>query len=216
MDADCATTLRAHAARKRKAKPRVVQGRLEDIEPAELRKSLGLRRGEIALIAGGPPCQPFTTHGRRQGIKDGRAAGVFPRYLQFVREFMPHAAVMENVDGILSAALSHRPLADRTKSRPLRPDEMKGSFLRWLVREMARLGYSVSWGLDDLGQPLQRALARYASMHRAPQRVTPFGLGHRAAAGHLIANFLMGRQIARAHFLTLPRSCSFPPRFVKA
>jgi len=163
MDADCATTLRAHAARKRKAKPRVVQGRLEDIEPAELRKSLALRRGEIALIAGGPPCQPFTTHGRRQGIKDGRAAGVFPRYLQFVREFMPHAAVMENVDGILSAALSHRPLADRTKSRPLRPDEMKGSFLRWLVREMARLGYSVSWGLveaADYGVPQfrQRAL----------------------------------------------------------
>jgi DNA (cytosine-5)-methyltransferase 1 len=68
-----------------------------------------LRKGELALLAGGPPCQPFTTHGLRKAIRDARASQVFPSYLDYVREFMPAAAVMENVDGLLSAALGIHP-----------------------------------------------------------------------------------------------------------
>lgn len=162
IDGDCVETLKANA--KRMAREiLVVHAGLEDVAPGSLRRKLGLRKGELGLLAGGPPCQPFTTHGLRKGIQDGRAASVFPSYLGYVREFMPQAVVMENVDGFLSAALLHRPLRQRTKEAPLSQDEMKGSFLRWLVGELVSVGYSVSWGLveaADYGVPQlrQRAL----------------------------------------------------------
>lgn len=161
VDPDCVGTLAASAAGKARP-PLILEAALEDVPPADLRKRLGLRKGEIALLAGGPPCQPFTTHGLRKAIRDTRASQVFPSYLEYVRAFMPAAAVMENVDGLLSAALVHRPLVERTRDAPMRPDEMKGSFLRWLVGEFVALGYSVSWGLveaADYGVPQYRQRA---------------------------------------------------------
>lgn len=161
MDADCVGTLEA-SAHGRMRPPRVIHATLESVSPSKLRRELGLRKGQLALLAGGPPCQPFTTHGLRKAIRDARASQVFPSYLDYVREFMPRAAVMENVDGLLSAALIHRPLLGRTKDAPLAPEEMKGSFLRWLVGEFVALGYSVSWGLveaADYGVPQYRQRA---------------------------------------------------------
>lgn len=158
IDADCVSTLEARAQRTGRG-ALIVGAGIEDVDPRELRLRLGLRRGELSLLAGGPPCQPFTTHGLRQGIRDARASSLFPRYLQFIREFQPASFVMENVDGLLSAALVHRPLVKRTRDLPMAPDEMKGSFLRWLVRELAAAGYSVSWGIleaADFGVPQHR------------------------------------------------------------
>ena len=60
------------------------------------------------------------------------------------------ALVIENVDGLLSAALQHRPLALRGGAK-LQDDplERKGSFLLWLVTELAFRGYTLSWGLAE-------------------------------------------------------------------
>jgi DNA (cytosine-5)-methyltransferase 1 len=155
IDADSVSTLRQNF----RSATQVFHNGIEDIDARELRLKLGLRRGQLGLIAGGPPCQPFTTHGRRRGINDARVSSLFPQYLRYIREFEPAAFIMENVDGLLSAALIHRPLHLRTKDYPLEPEETKGSFLKWLVSEMAQLGYSVSWGvLDavDFGVPQHR------------------------------------------------------------
>ena len=156
IDADSVATLRHHFEPHGST---VLHNGLEDIDPRELRLKLGLRRGQLGLIAGGPPCQPFTTHGRRRGISDARVSSLFPQYLRYIREFEPAAFIMENVDGLLSAALIHRPIHLRTRHLPLTPEEMKGSFLKWLVSEMSQLGYCVSWGiLDavDFGVPQHR------------------------------------------------------------
>ena len=146
IDADSVATLRHHFE---PSGAQVFHNGLEDVDPRQLRLKLGLRRGQLGLIAGGPPCQPFTTHGRRRGINDARVASLFPQYLSYIREFEPAAFIMENVDGLLSAALIHRPLHLRTRDYPLAPEEMKGAFLQWLVGEMAQLGYAVSWGIVD-------------------------------------------------------------------
>lgn len=162
MDGDCVGTLRARTASQRDA-PTVVPARVEDVDPATMRRELRLARGELPLLAGGPPCQPFTTHGLRQALSDARASSAFPRYLDFVREFQPRALLVENVDGLLSAALRHRPLRERGRAAPpLTEDEMKGSFLRWLVSELAAEGYAVSWGVveaADFGVPQMRQRA---------------------------------------------------------
>jgi DNA (cytosine-5)-methyltransferase 1 len=161
-DADAAETLRAHVLRSGST-CRVIASKIEEVDPCALRTSLGLRRGELALIAGGPPCQPFTTTGLRRALNDARAVSLFPRYLEFVAEFRPRALLLENVDGMLSAALKHRPLIERGPESPrLVEDERKGSFLRWLIEQLGSQGYSVSWGVveaADYGVPQMRQRA---------------------------------------------------------
>jgi DNA (cytosine-5)-methyltransferase 1 len=148
-DADSIGSLVAHA-RLHSRPPLLLHERIEDVSPSELRRSLQLRKGQLTLLAGGPPCQPFTTSGLRQSINDARAASLFPRYLEFVDEFRPKALLIENVDGLLSAALSHRRLVDRgSDSPPLEDWERKGSFLKWLLEELANLGYSLAWGVAE-------------------------------------------------------------------
>lgn len=163
VDDDCIGTLRKHAEHLG-TRPSLYASRVEEVDPSILRRSLRLRRGELDLLAGGPPCQPFTTTGLRQAITDRRAATVFPTYLSFVSEFLPRALVIENVDGMLSAALRHRPLALRgTDSQPMAPDERKGSFLKWLLGQLTNLDYSVTWGVVEaadygVAQRRQRAV----------------------------------------------------------
>jgi DNA (cytosine-5)-methyltransferase 1 len=162
MDPDCAGTLaRQNDGRAREV--RLCAEPIECVKPAALRKNLGLKRGDLTLLAGGPPCQPFTTSGLRRALSDHRASSLFPAYLSFVRELRPAALLIENVDGMLSAALRHRPLVDRGRGRtPLAFEEMKGSFLHWFVGELTSLGYSVSWGVveaADHGTPQLRQRA---------------------------------------------------------
>lgn len=164
MDADSIGTLELAAQRKaagaEATSPVLIHSKIEDVDPASLRERLGLRKGELPLLAGGPPCQPFTTHGLRQSIVDARASGVWPAYLKYVEEFQPKALVIENVDGLLSAALRHRPLALRGNMKMLDdPRERKGAFLLWLVKELSARGYTVTWGLAeaaDYGVPQYR------------------------------------------------------------
>ncbi|MBF2066421.1 MAG: DNA cytosine methyltransferase [Calothrix sp. C42_A2020_038] len=55
--------------------------------------------GEIDLLAGGPPCQPFSIGGRHGAHKDER--DMFPLFFQAVRELRPKAFLIENVRGLL-------------------------------------------------------------------------------------------------------------------
>lgn len=59
-------------------------------------------RGEIALVAGGPPCQPFSTGGLMQGRRDAR--DMLPVFVRAVQEVRPRAFLMENVPGLASRA----------------------------------------------------------------------------------------------------------------
>lgn len=162
MDTDSIGTLRNHA-QSRGLKTEIVPARIENTAPHSLRKKLRLSKGELELLAGGPPCQPFTTTGLRQASNDRRASSLFPAYFDYVAEFEPKTILIENVDGLLSAALRHRPLIARGKDHPnLKPEEQKGSFLRWFLEELVKQGYSVAWGVvdaADYGVPQMRQRA---------------------------------------------------------
>lgn len=62
--------------------------------------SIGLERGELDLVVGGPPCQGFSMAGRRN-VADPRNNMVF-EFARLVCEMRPKTMVMENVPGILS------------------------------------------------------------------------------------------------------------------
>lgn len=72
--------------------------------------SLGLRRRALAVLAGGPPCQPFSKAAQwhlnaRQGLKDERAKPLHS-FLDLVEKFLPRAVVVENVPGFVRGRTS--------------------------------------------------------------------------------------------------------------
>lgn len=58
----------------------------------------------IDLLAGGPPCQPFSLAGKHKGHKDER--NMFPEVIRAIREIKPKVVLIENVKGILRQSFS--------------------------------------------------------------------------------------------------------------
>lgn len=74
---------------------------IEDIDPAKIRVKLGLEKGELDVLAGGPPCQGFSINAPDRFLSDPRNK-LFQHYARFVDEFRPKAFLFENVPGLLS------------------------------------------------------------------------------------------------------------------
>lgn len=55
--------------------------------------------GDVMVISGGPPCQPFSLGGKHRGHLDDR--DMFPQAVRAVRELRPRAFIFENVKGLL-------------------------------------------------------------------------------------------------------------------
>lgn len=109
----------------------VFEGDITDLDPAEVLKAVGLEPGEVDLLVGGPPCQSFSTAGKRGTVQDPRGTLLW-QYLRFVEYIQPKFFLMENVRGLISAALQHRPIAERPENGgpPLSVDEEPGSVVR--------------------------------------------------------------------------------------
>ena len=93
-DRDSCDTLRTNAAAE--SLPgighwNVVQSDVRQIDYADF--------GPIDLIAGGPPCQPFSIGGKHRGHTDSR--DMIPELIRAVATLKPRAVIMENVRGLL-------------------------------------------------------------------------------------------------------------------
>lgn len=74
--------------------------------------------GPINLVAGGPPCQPFSLAGAGAGHSDDR--NMFPAALDVVRTLMPEYVVFENVPGL--SRPSFAPYLDYVRDQLRRPE----------------------------------------------------------------------------------------------
>lgn len=63
-----------------------------------IRKEAGLRKGDLDLLIGGPPCQGFSIIGQRQ-LWDTRN-GLFRQFMRLAEELQPKIVVIENVTGL--------------------------------------------------------------------------------------------------------------------
>lgn len=126
---------------------------------AKLLKEFGVQADDVQVICGGPPCPSFSTAGRRQSFDDPRGEVMFD-FLRIVDEIRPPFFIMENVRGILSAAIKHVPLSERSsKGKTLTLKEQKGSVLRLLKNEFEKMNYTVTVELvnaADYGVPQKR------------------------------------------------------------
>ena len=72
-------------------------------------------RGNVAVIHGGPPCQPFSNAGKQRGAADPR--DMWPQFVRAVLEARPEVFVAENVAALASATFSD--YVDETILAPL-------------------------------------------------------------------------------------------------
>lgn len=113
--------------------------RIEELIADHRRELRGLA-GSVSLVAGGPPCQGFSTAGRRRA-DDPRNAMV-RHYLDLLELVQPDVVLMENVRGFTTMAC-----------------ETGDSYVEFVTRELERLGYRVWSNLiiaSDWGVPQRR------------------------------------------------------------
>ncbi|MEU0303356.1 DNA cytosine methyltransferase [Streptomyces sp. NPDC006175] len=68
--------------------------------PGDVRDlDLGKFENEVDVLAGGPPCQPFSAGGVAKGDEDKR--NMFPAMFNAVREMRPKVVICENVRGLM-------------------------------------------------------------------------------------------------------------------
>jgi DNA (cytosine-5)-methyltransferase 1 len=79
----------------------LVVGDIRQVCANNLRKRLALKKGELALLAGGPPCQGFSINAPIRSLDDDRNH-LFREYLRIAKELLPKAILIENVPGIIS------------------------------------------------------------------------------------------------------------------
>lgn len=119
----------------------VLGGDIRDIKPETLLELTGLHVGEPFMICGGPPCQPFSTAGKRLGINDPRGS-LFMDFIRMIDYIRPRFFIMENVKGIVSAPLKHVPEKEKIKQKP-------GTVLDVILSEFNKLGYKTVYGILD-------------------------------------------------------------------
>lgn len=127
---------------------KVIDADISQLSPNTVLRHLGLRAQDIDVIVGGPPCQSFSTAGKRGTTQDPRGTLLWD-FLKFVEYIRPKFFLMENVRGLLSAALHHRPIAERpeTGGPPLSDNEKPGSVVRLFAKDLASIN-GASYHLD--------------------------------------------------------------------
>jgi DNA (cytosine-5)-methyltransferase 1 len=134
-------------------------------------------RGQLAVVSGGPPCQPFGIGGKKLGPNDSR--DMWPEAIRAIREAEPEGFLFENVRNIagpkfrdyLEWVLQHlaRPSATRF------PEETHEDHLWRLNASRAKRQYKVAWQVvnaADYGAPQVRHRVLIFGV-RADRGVTP-------------------------------------------
>lgn len=94
-----------------------------------------LRKSDAFAVVGGPPCQSFSTAGKRKGVFDQRGS-LYSQFLHVVDQLRPRFFLMENVKG-LASMLSD---PEEPRSEPL---------LDVILSHFAAIGYHTVHGVVD-------------------------------------------------------------------
>lgn len=122
-------------------------GDIRDYTAGEILEYANLKEnGQVDIIVGGPPCQAFSTAGKRLGFQDERG-NVFLKYIEVIREIQPQYAVIENVRGLFSSALSIDIDDEITRSYDINWAKTPGSTLFYIKKKLETAGYNVTFNL---------------------------------------------------------------------
>lgn len=99
----------------------IYHGDIHNLTGKECLKLAGIQKGELDILDGSPPCQGFSTAGKRN-VSDERN-DLFQEYVRLIKELNPKVFVMENVSGMIKG-------------------KMKGKYLE-IWKELKSLNYNV-------------------------------------------------------------------------
>lgn len=98
---------------------------IKDFNINKLEKDLNIKTGDIDIIVGGPPCQAYSTVGKR--LIDDPKGKLFQEYYRVLKEINPKLFLFENVKGLLSM--------------------QDGDLLKTIISLFESLGYRVQYKL---------------------------------------------------------------------
>lgn len=111
-----------------------------------LLKPTGIVPGDLFAVVGGPPCQAYSTAGKRLGMNDPRGS-LFMEFAHVISVTKPRFFVMENVKGLMSLAISPRSKQD--DNRPLEFEETPGSVFEIVKKTFQDIGYKLTYKVLD-------------------------------------------------------------------
>ena len=164
----------------------ILQGDIREFPSESLASLAGVKKDELTLIAGGPPCQPFSRSGKRETVEvaDGR---LFQEFVRIVNDLRPRWFLFENVKGLAQSRTQVKSIycSNCKKTKPVPFDlrnsdieigslhcnvcgsnkleinekEIRGGSLDIIINEFERVGYKCYHKLmnsADYGVPQSR------------------------------------------------------------
>lgn len=119
------------------------QADIRNLTGSEILSDVGRRRGDIDLLAGGPPCQSWSSAGHQLGFKDPRGR-LFEDYLRVAKQLDVRWLLFENVRGLVTAKGS---------------DGLPGSALAAIRQALFKAGWQTRvelFNAADYGAPQRR------------------------------------------------------------
>lgn len=101
LDHNCCDTLRENIKRENR-ETKVYEGDIRTFSPKSIMNDLSIKEGHVDLLFGGPPCQAFSQIGKQLSLQDDRGMLLY-QVLRYAEALKPHAIMMEQVKGLLTA-----------------------------------------------------------------------------------------------------------------
>ena len=136
-------------------------GDITNIPSSEILKKCNLKKGEVDVVIGGPPCQSFSTAGMRKGFDDKRGIALL-EFIRVIHDVKPKFFVFENVPGLKSMSKKHIDFYERSSmdKSELSHDQKYGSLFEEILTQFSGLsGYKIHWEIlnaADYGVPQKR------------------------------------------------------------
>jgi len=134
IDSYCADTLS-----KNNSDMTVIVSNIQSVDPLEVMQACEVRKGELAIIAGGPPCRGFSQSNKRTRVLSNPLNSLYKEFFRFVKAIRPRVFLLENVKGLKTL--------------------QGGIVVKRILKIGRKLGYHVQWDvLDaaDFGVPQYR------------------------------------------------------------
>lgn len=140
VDYDCIATLKASQLARLKVAglrrtylegAKLVHGDIRDIGKSDVVAENAPSNWRPDVLAGGPPCQPFSSAGSGLGLGDPRGQ-LFEHFVRLARELQPRMVLFENVAGLVTAK--------GTDGKP-------GGVLRLIQHRFEEIGYACRFAL---------------------------------------------------------------------
>lgn len=101
LDQNAAATYQKNLVERLGSPTQVFADDITEFNIDSLIQDQGIKKEQLDILLGGPPCQGFSSHRFKDSGKDDPRNALLIRYFDFVKDLQPKAFLVENVPGLL-------------------------------------------------------------------------------------------------------------------